>query len=197
MIVFFEKIFYLHTLGGPGRFLGGRVWLISHNSKTTAPRKIIFTSIDSETQVSYLCSIHYMALTALFLELFSKNCFTPFCLPFHFKLKLLSLHRTDDQLVDAPDLKPAWSEKFLSDFWVNTTLTQVTSDSAIASTSTLHCMAGCKAWKWLLLLIPYHFKSYYCKSSKDVIFYSAVCKVAQDKFNYCTNFHSWLLFSLY
>ena len=77
---FFEKFFYLYTLGGYERFLGGRVGLISHNSKTTAPRKTIFISIDSETQVFYLCSIHYVALTALFYELFSKNCFYPFLL---------------------------------------------------------------------------------------------------------------------
>ena len=76
---------------------------------------------------------------------------------------------------------------------MDTTLTQVTSDSAIASASTLHCMAGCKAWKWLLLLIPYHFKSYYCKSNKDVIFYSAVCNVTQDKCNYFFTFvFTWL-----
>ena len=81
------KIFFcLHTLGGGGGggglkgFFRGHVWLISHNSKTTASRKTIFTSIDSETQVSYLCSIHYGALTALFFELFSKNCFYPFLL---------------------------------------------------------------------------------------------------------------------
>ena len=75
---FFWKIFLSSYPGGARKVFGGRVWLISHNSKTTAPRKTIFTSIDSETQVSYLCSIHNMALTALFFELFSKNCFYPF-----------------------------------------------------------------------------------------------------------------------
>ena len=75
---FFEKNFFLHTLGGCERFFGERVCLILCNSKTTAPRVKIFTSIDSETQISYLCLIHSAALTGLFLELFLKNCFSLF-----------------------------------------------------------------------------------------------------------------------
>ena len=75
MIVFFEKKFYLHTLGGCERFFGKRVCLILCNSKTTAPRVKIFASIDSEIQISYLRLIHSAALTGLFFELFLKNGF--------------------------------------------------------------------------------------------------------------------------
>ena len=171
--------------------------LISHNSKTTAPRKTIFTSINSATQVSYPCSIHYVALTAIFFELFSKNCFYPFLLAILLWIK---------GILSRPHIWPiggrTWPKacpkrEIYFDFWVDTTLTQVTYDSTIATTATLHCMGGCKAWKWLLLLTPYHFKSCYCKSNKDVIFYFAVCNVAHDKCDYCSNFHPWLLFSLY
>ena len=105
----FWKIF-LSPVGGMKDFFGARIRM-TNNSKTTASRKTMFTSIDSETQVSYLCSIHCVALTALFFELFSKNCFYPFLLAISLSIKrvLSRPHRWPIGGRIWP--KAAWSEK--------------------------------------------------------------------------------------
>ena len=70
-----QKIFCLDTLQGAKVFGGGggAKAQISHISKSTALEIKIFSPIDSATPVSFLSAIHYVALTPLFFELFSKT----------------------------------------------------------------------------------------------------------------------------
>ena len=74
---FFFKFFCLDTLqrgkGFSGGGRGGAKAQISHISKSTALEIKIFSPIDSATPVSFLSAIHYVALTPLFFELFSKT----------------------------------------------------------------------------------------------------------------------------
>ena len=171
--------------------------LISPNSKTTSPRKkFLHQSIQKHRFP--ICVRYIMWLKLLYFSSYIwKTVFTPFFLAISLWIKG-SLSRPHRRPIGGHTWpKACLKREIWFDFWVDTTLIQVTSDSTIATTATLHCMAGCKGWKWLLLLTPYDFKSYYCKSNKDVIFYSAVCNAAHDKCDYCTNFHYWLLLSLY
>ena len=70
--IFFQN-FVVLILRRRQRFFGGAKAQISHISKSIALKIKIFSPIDSATPVSNLSVIHYVALTPLFFELFSKT----------------------------------------------------------------------------------------------------------------------------
>ena len=72
---------HLDTLQGDRNFSGGEAKKnILRISKITAPKIIIFSPNDSESQVSSLSIIRQVGQTPLFFELLRKNCiFTLYC----------------------------------------------------------------------------------------------------------------------
>ena len=68
----FKILLSWYFAGGAKIFWGAKAQ-ISHISKSVALRINFFSPIDSATPLFYLSAIHYVALTPLFFELFSKT----------------------------------------------------------------------------------------------------------------------------